>query len=79
MRQLTKSEVEMRDRLNARYDKEPWARLAREAGYDPFDTESSARDAFAFCADRIAKLEAEVAEMKEGIRSGLYHGYELPD
>lgn len=46
------------------YDDEPWAKLARGAGFEPFDTESSARSAFRFCADRIAELEAEVAELR---------------
>jgi hypothetical protein len=45
------------DRL---YDNEPWAKLAREAGHEhPSDVESSARNAFLHCADRIAELEAE--------------------
>lgn len=39
------------------YEHEPWARLAREAGFRPGDTESSARSAFAFAAERLAPLE----------------------
>lgn len=39
------------------YDGEPWARLAREAGFRPGSTESSARSAFAFAAERLAPLE----------------------
>ncbi len=53
-----KSEQEMRERLNARYVAEGWGRLAVEAGFDPYDMESSARSAFQHCYDRIAKLEA---------------------
>jgi hypothetical protein len=34
------------------YDNEPWAALAREAGFEPFDTESAAREAFRFAAEQ---------------------------
>lgn len=46
-----------------RYDHEPWAQLARRAGFDPINTESSAREAFRFCADLIpAPVEDHWAE-----------------
>ncbi len=42
------------------YDNEPWAKLAREAGFEPVKTESSARLAFRFCAEKIKKLEDKI-------------------
>lgn len=45
-------------RQDALYADEPWAKLATAAGYRPYDTESSARDAFRYCAARIIALEA---------------------
>lgn len=38
------------------YDHEPWARLARKAGFTPVDTESSARQAFGFSADLMLSV-----------------------
>jgi hypothetical protein len=35
------------------YDREPWAHLARQAGYEPYHTESAARHAFSFCAEEV--------------------------
>lgn len=55
------------------YDGERWAELAREAGFEPFDTESSARQAFAFCAERIEELEAHADRLQRqlnAIRAG---------
>lgn len=40
------------------YEDEPWARLAKEAGFEPCHTESAARDAFAFAATLLEELEA---------------------
>lgn len=48
---------EKRKKEDALYKDEPWAKLAVAAGYRPYDTESSARYAFSFCADRIEALE----------------------
>jgi len=53
--------VEEQDAL---YADEPWAKLAVEAGYRPYDTESAARDAFGFCAAEITRLTAEVEDWK---------------
>jgi len=51
-------ERERRERLNAQYAQEPWGRLAIACGFDPYDTESMAREAFAAAAARIEALEA---------------------
>ena len=42
--------------LRQRYLKEPWGMLAQAAGYDPVNTESSARHAFAWCADKMQEM-----------------------
>jgi hypothetical protein len=49
---------------DALYANEPWAKLAVEAGYRPYDTEPSARHAFIFCAAKIARLEATIADLQ---------------
>mgnify|MGYP001810499207 CR=1 FL=1 len=46
------------------YEGEPWAELAKQAGFSPGNTESMAREAFRYCADRIAMLEAEVKDLQ---------------
>ena len=56
------------------YDHEAWAILAREAGFEPIHTESSARRAFRFCAERIERLTAERDEARaraEGLAEAL--------
>lgn len=35
-------------------DREPWARLAREAGFEPINTEGAARAAFRLAAEKLA-------------------------
>jgi hypothetical protein len=45
-----------RARQDALYADEPWAKLAVQAGFRPYDTESAARRAFAFAAKREAEL-----------------------
>ena len=42
--------------LRQRYLKEPWGRLAHAAGYDPVNTESSARHAFGWCAEKMQEM-----------------------
>lgn len=42
--------------LRQRYLKEPWGMLAHAAGYDPVNTESSARHAFGWCADKMQEM-----------------------
>ncbi len=44
---------ERQEALNQEYLQEPWARLAAEAGFRPVDTESAARQAFRFCAEKF--------------------------
>ena len=44
--------------LRAQYASEPWGKLAIAAGFDPVNTESAARDAFRFCAERESRLVA---------------------
>lgn len=56
--------------LNERYKQEPWGKLAVAAGFVPVNTESSARQAFRYCAERIADLEAELAKLRNGDASG---------
>lgn len=51
-------EKEREERLNAQYAQEPWGKFAIECGFNPYRTESSAREAFRLCAEKIAKLEA---------------------
>ena len=55
----------MSETLEQRYANEPWGKLAIAAGYIPINTESQARYAFQFCADRIEALEAENARLKK--------------
>jgi chaperonin GroEL (HSP60 family) len=38
------------------YEGSPWAKLAKQAGLKPSETESSARLAFQFCAERFADI-----------------------
>lgn len=52
---------------DALYADEPWAKLATQAGFRPYDTESSARSAFRFCADRITELEAKNSNLLDMI------------
>jgi hypothetical protein len=42
--------------LREQYLSEPWGKLAAAAGFDPINTESAAREAFRFCAEREAAL-----------------------
>ena len=42
------------------YDHEPWAKIARANGYEPFDTESVARAAFKCAAEIFEALEEAV-------------------
>jgi hypothetical protein len=51
------------ENLRAQYLAEPWGKLAQAAGFDPVNTESSARSAFHFCADRIDALEAALRDV----------------
>lgn len=44
------------------YDDEPWAKLARQAGFEPVLTETASRYAFEFCAELIEEKEKELAE-----------------
>lgn len=55
---------ERRERQDALYADEPWAKLAVKAGFRPYDTESSARAAFRFCADELDRLTAENARLR---------------
>ncbi|MEF2552012.1 hypothetical protein VQ042_11675 [Aurantimonas sp. A2-1-M11] len=48
-----------REKLRAQYLAEGWGKLALDAGFDPVDTESSARSAFRFADDKIKTIEAE--------------------
>ena len=47
---------EERARQDALYENEPWAKLAIEAGFRPYDTESAAREAFRFAAEKYADI-----------------------
>jgi hypothetical protein len=58
------ADKEMRDRLNARYREEGWGVLAEKAGYEPFHTESAARDAFRWAWDEIVEREAELIYLR---------------
>ncbi len=42
---------------DAFYADEPWAKLATEAGFRPWTTESSAREAFRYCAESMVKRD----------------------
>ena len=44
------------------YDDEDWAIVARKAGFNPVDTESSARMAFRYCAPIIKSLYEALSE-----------------
>jgi len=44
------------------YKDEPWAKLAKKAGFVPEDTETQARRAFDFCAAEIAKIKVVLQE-----------------
>ena len=37
------------------YDGEPWADLAKQAGHDPMNVETQAREAFRFCAELLTE------------------------
>jgi hypothetical protein len=52
------------DELRAELLAEPWGKLAQEAGFDPVDTESSARRAFEFCAGKIEAPVVSISPMK---------------
>ncbi|GAA6176906.1 hypothetical protein [Sulfitobacter pacificus] len=52
-------------RLRGQYAAESWGKLAILAGFDPVNTESTARDAFRFCAKEIDRLKD--AENREWI------------
>jgi len=52
-----KHEAERREQDKI-YADEPWAKLATQAGFRPYDTESQARRAFEFCAELISHLKA---------------------
>jgi hypothetical protein len=69
--ELNKAEAERDERLRKIYIAEGWGALAIEAGFDPVHTESSARSAFAFCAEKIAKLEAENRKLRDAARRGF--------
>ena len=56
-----KTKTEREDKL---YAKEPWAQLAVKAGYRPYDTESSARRAFEFCAEEIDELQYQLESLR---------------
>ena len=45
------------NQLKKQYAKEPWGKLLIEMGWEPFDTESSAREVAGYAAGRIAGLE----------------------
>jgi len=46
------------------YDGHAWAELAKEAGFDPENTETAARSAFRFCADRLAEKTQEAEKLR---------------
>ena len=48
------------NKLRAKYIEEGWGKLAVAAGFDPVDTESSARHAFRFCWDLMQKQQQGV-------------------
>jgi|TARA_Y100000034_G_scaffold136722_1_gene215231 uncharacterized protein (DUF1697 family) len=52
---------------DALYDGEAWAELAKEAGFRPYDTESAARRAFEFCAERITAQTEAVQTLVEAL------------
>jgi hypothetical protein len=52
------------DELRAELLAEPWGKLAQEAGFDPVDTESSARRAFEFCAAKMAAPVVSISPMR---------------
>ena len=75
---------EERARQDALYENEPWAKLAIEAGFRPYDTESAAREAFRFAAEKYAGIPdpaalvaafKQVVEALEEARTQL-EGYE---
>jgi len=47
---------ELTEHQRTMYDAEPWAQLARKAGFEPYHTESAARNAFRFAAKREESL-----------------------
>lgn len=56
------------------YDGQAWAKLAKEAGFIPEDTETQARSAFRFCAGRIKTSQDLLTNEKqstERLRSEL--------
>lgn len=56
----------MSGNLREKYIEEGWGKLAVEAGFDPVETEASARVAFRFCHVRIRLLEEEIKRLKSG-------------
>ena len=59
MTPYTKEDEAERARQDALYADEPWAKLAVKAGFRPWDTESSARRAFEYCAGLIEEARRE--------------------
>lgn len=53
------------DKLRETYIKEGWGALAIEAGFDPVNTESSARRAFRHSAEKIAPLVEALEKIAE--------------
>lgn len=56
---------------DALYDGEAWAELAKEAGFRPYDTESVAREAFRFCAERITAQSEAVQRLVEALEKAV--------
>lgn len=64
-----KTEQEVREM----YLNEPWGKLLAEMGWDPYNTESRARDVAQFAADRIKELESKIKSLEdELIEEGDY-------
>lgn len=53
---------------DAFYADEPWAKLATQAGFRPWTTESSAREAFRYCAENMVPAQAaEIAALRAAL------------
>ena len=54
-----KMRAEAEANLNAIYAQEPWGKLAIECGFNPYNTESMAREAFRLCAEKLEEASAK--------------------
>lgn len=57
-----------KEKLRQMYRDEGWGELAEAAGFDPVDTEASARDAFRFSIGVIQDKDATINRLHEVLR-----------